>query len=527
MSDAPHGPRPRAATAKAQALWTRVPQDLRLPLVVFLACQSCYLLWWAAFYPGMIDYDALAYTWQVTTDHWISNHSVLYNSLLWLSLKTTGGFAALTLFQTLAMSAVLAYTCASLRTVGVRGRWSAPAALACALAPPLASFTVYVGKDVPFTICAVLVFAVTARLTGRRLHGSWAGRLHRSEIVLLCVGFLGIGLFRNNGFPVAVIAALCLVAALPGARRLLVALVAATTAVTLALMFVVYAAVGVEKPPKTLVYNLHYADLSVTYAKAPELFTKDDLRLMSKAAPLSSWRENGASCFASDPMYRSLNRQVTDQLTEPLVQLWWRTLRKAPQDVIGARLCRGHIAWAVFPGPQDQGGRTYNQLNRVDPVFYKWYEEMRTSPYNEAAQPRPLSTSLHHVGTFAYEAAHTPQLEWILWRGAIWSYATYVLVARFARSRRCRPLFALAGVTFGTQLTVLVATPSPCFRYMAAPIFIGLLCLSLIPALRGAAGPVIPPRTSRETPAAAPPKDVIPAASDARLPSAARAEYPE
>ncbi|MFB7758650.1 hypothetical protein ACFC18_55295, partial [Streptomyces sp. NPDC056121] len=36
----------------------------------------------------------------------------------------------------------------------------------------------------------------------------------------------------------------------------------------------------------------------------------------------------------------------------------------------------------------------------------------------------------------------------------------------------------------GVQLTVLAANPAPCFRYMAAPMFIGVLCLSLIPALR-------------------------------------------
>ncbi|MGP3775929.1 hypothetical protein ACTWJ8_34405 [Streptomyces sp. SDT5-1] len=505
-----------------RARWERVPQALRMPLVVFLACQTVYLLWWAAFYPGMIDYDALAYTWQVTTGHWISNHSVLYNALLWLSLKSTGGHAALTLCQTVAMSAVLAYTCASLRTLGVRGRWSAPAALACALVPSLAAFTVYVGKDVPFTICAVLVFAVAARLVGRRLHGTWERRLHRSETVLLAVGFLGIGLFRNNGFPVAVIAGLCLLVALPGARRVLAALVVATTAVTLSLMLAGYAALGVEKPPRALVYNLHYADLSVTYAKAPELFTKDDLAVMSKAAPLATWRENGTSCFASDPMYRSLYA-VDDRLTEPLVQVWWRTLHKAPQDVLGARLCRGHIAWAVFPGPQDQGGRTYNRLDRVDPAFYHRYPEMRTSPYSAAAQPRPLSTTLGHIGTFAYEAAHTPQLEWILWRGAIWSYATYLLVARFARSRRCRPLYALAGVTLGTQLTVLVATPSPCFRYMAAPIFIGLLTLSLIPALRGTPGHVVPPPANGGALSGAPARKPFPVASS----SAARTGNPE
>ncbi|MGW6358450.1 hypothetical protein ACWFR5_25560 [Streptomyces sp. NPDC055092] len=484
------------AAARAHELWSRVPPALRLPLGVYLSCQACYLLWWTAFYPGLIDYDALAYTWQVTTDHWISNHSVLYNSLLWLSLNSTGGFAALTLLQTVAMSAVLGYTCASLRTLGVRGRWSAPAAVACAAAPPLGVFTVYVGKDVPFTICALLAFAVTVRLVGRRLQGRWNGHLRRSELLLLCVAFLGIGLFRNNGFPVAVIAALSLLPVLPGARRVIAVLVTVTTAVTLTLMLVVYSAVGIQKPPKTLVYNLHYADLAVTYAQAPGLFTQDDLRLMARSAPLSDWRTTGATCFASDPLYRKLNRHVTDQLTEPLVQLWWRTLRKAPQKVMGARICRGHIAWAVFPGPQDQGGRTYNSLNWVNPVFYKWYPEMRTSPYRQAARPQPPSQALHDGGVFAYAASRVPQLEWLLWRGAIWCYATYMLVTRLARARGCRPLFALAGVTLGNQLTVFVATPSPCFRYMAAPMFIGVLCLSLIPALRGAGRPVVPSRRS-------------------------------
>ncbi|MEK0098750.1 hypothetical protein WDA79_09610, partial [Streptomyces sp. A475] len=59
--------------------------------------------------------------------------------------------------------------------------------------------------------------------------------------------------------------------------------------------------------------------------------------------------------------------------------------------------------------------------------------------------------------------------------------------------RRRRALLALAGVSLGVQLTVLAANPAPCFRYMAAPMFIGVLCLALIPALR--AEPAERPRT--------------------------------
>ncbi|MGW7411793.1 hypothetical protein [Streptomyces sp. NPDC054863] len=471
---------------RVRALWARVPSELRLPLAVFLLCQACYLLWWAAFYPGLMSIDSVVYTWQVTTGHWRSDHSVLYSALVWLTLTVTGDFAALTLLQTIAMSAVLGYTCASLRTLGVRGRWSAPAAVACAAAPPLGSFTVFVWKDVPFTVCAVLVFAVTARLVGRRLQGSWNGRLRRSEILLLCTAFLGIGLFRNNGFPVTVIAALALLLALPGARRLIAALVTVTTTVTLTLMLVVYSAVGVERPGKALVHNLNYADVAVAHVRAPGLFTPDDVRLMTKVAPLSTWHAAGTNCYTSDVFYynASMNRTVAGRLNAPLMRLWWRVLRTSPQQILGARLCRAHIAWAVFPGPQEKNARTWTYGTSI-PADVWGYRGMQHSPYLPVLKSRPLSQALHHAAVFGRSAFGVPQLEWLFWRGATWCYATYALVALLTRARRCRPLLALAGVTLGVQLTVLAANPAPCFRYMAAPLFIGVLCLSLIPALTG------------------------------------------
>jgi len=495
------------ATAKVRALGSRLPPALRLSLAVFLSCQACYLLWWAAFYPGLMSVDSVVYTWQVTTDHWRSDHSVLYNSLVWLTLNTTGDFSALTLLQTIAISAVLAYACASLRTLGVRGRWSASAAVACAAAPPLGSFTVFVWKDVPFTICAVLVFAVSVQLLVRRSHGAWNGRLRRSELLLLCTGFLGVDLFRNNGFPVSVIASLALLLALPGARHLIAGPATATTTLTLLLMLVVCPAVGIEQPSKTFVYNLHYADLAVTYAHAPGLFTPDDLRLMARVAPLSTWHSAGTNCYVSDVLYYnpSLNRTAADRLAEPLVQLWWRTLRKSPQQVFGARLCRAHIAWAVFPGPQDKGARTWTYGTSI-PADLWGFRPVQDNPYRPVLKARPLSQALNHAATFGRSAFRVPELEWLFWRGATWCYATYALVSLLTRARRCRPLFALAGVTLGVQLTVVAANPAPCFRYMAAPMFIGVLCLSLIPALRATVGDIVPPLTSNALPSTTSPK---------------------
>ncbi|MEV6103439.1 hypothetical protein AB0M28_01835 [Streptomyces sp. NPDC051940] len=473
------------AEPQLRALGSRVPPALRLPLAVFLACQACLLLWWAAFYPGLMSVDSVVYTWQVTTGNWRSDHSVLYNSLVWLSLHSTGDLGALTLLQTTAMSAVLAYACAGLRTLGVRGRWSAPAAVACAAAPPLGSFTVFLWKDVPFTICAVLVFAVTVRLTGRRLREGRPVRPRRSELLLLGAGLLGVDLFRNNGLPMAAIASLALVLALPGARLLIAGLAAATTSLTLLLTLVAYPAAGIAQPDKAFLYNLHNADLSVAYARAPGLFTPDELRLMTRVAPLSTWRDAGTNCYASDPFYynASVNRTAADLNAAPLMRLWWHTLRDSPQQILAARLCRAHIAWAVFPGPPDKDARTWTYGTAV-PADLWGFGAIQDSPYKAVLKARPPSQALNHAAVFARSAFGVPQLEWLLWRGATWCWATYALVVLLARARRRRALLALAGVSLGVQLTVIAANPAPCFRYMAAPMFIGVLCLSLIPALR-------------------------------------------
>ncbi|MGP3775930.1 hypothetical protein ACTWJ8_34410 [Streptomyces sp. SDT5-1] len=473
------------AASTVRVLPSRVPPAKRLPLAVFAACQACLLFWWAAFHPGLMTIDTAAYTWQVTTGNWRSDHSVLYDALVWLSLQGTGGFAALTLLQTVAMSAVLAYTCAGLRTLGVRGRWSASAALVCVVAPPLGSFVVFVWKDVPFTICAVLVFAVSVRLVGRRAHGTWTGRPRTSELVLLCVGLLGVDLFRNNGFPVSLIAALALVLVLPGARLLIATIAAVTTALTLVFALAVCPALGVEQPNKAFLYNLHYADLAVAYAQTPERFSAADRRVMTHVAPLKTWKAGGDNCYVSDILYynTSWNRTEADRLSTPLVRMWWRTLRERPQQIIDARLCRGHIAWAVFPGPADKGARTWT-YNTTIPADLWGYGPIQDSPYRDQLKARPLSSTLHDAATFGRSAFLVPQLEWLLWRGATWCYLTYVLVALLARARRRRALLSLAGVTLGAQLTVLAANPAPCFRYMAAPMFIGVLCLSLISALR-------------------------------------------
>jgi hypothetical protein len=466
----------------------RIPARRRLPLAVYATTQVIFLLWWAAFYPGGMSYDSISYVWHVTTGHWMSNHSVAYDGLVWLSIQLTGDLALLTFAQTIAMAAALAYAVVTLRQFGVRGKWAATAAIACAALPSIGSFTIFVWKDVPFVIGAVLAFAAAGRLVVRRMRGvqSVRDKAFRNEIAVLFLGFLCMGLFRNNGLLVAVLAAPVLLLALPKMRRAL--LVATVIPVLIAglLNVVVYPALGVITPTKDQVYALNYADIAAVYGKAPDTFTKADKELMAKVAPLSHWGGRAANCYNADwAMQKPMNRQKAAEYNSELLDLWMRVLQRTPDQMISARLCRSHIAWSPFPGPADMDGNTLITWPSVPKNLFGWADwnpDMKDSPYRPVLKIRPLNDQLHDVAFFVWKASKTPQLQWLLFRGATWCYAAYAVFLAFSRRHRSWAPLGMMSIPLALQLTVVAANPAPLARYMFAPMFLGILTLTLIGA---------------------------------------------
>ncbi len=489
----------RLPRAVNQAL-REVPPPLRLPLATYLACQMIFLLWWAAFYPGLMSRDSVIYVLHVTTGPWVNNHSVLYDSMVWLSLHATGGLAALTLAQTAAMAAALAYTVFAFGRLGVPGRWTAVAAVIVAALPPLASFTVFIWKDVPFSICVFLVVPTVAHLIARQRQSGWRGSGPVNWLlVALGLELLGACLFRLNGFLVVLLAGVLLVVLLPGVRARLTAVIVAAVLLAWVLNTTVYPAFGIQKMPTSLGYGTTYADIAVAYADRPSSFTAADLRLMRRVAPLAKWKSS-ANCYDSDKT--NFIGGFADHAADAggqLFSLWLRILRRSPDLILRARICRGAIAWQIFPAGAasvDWYLAATAGASRIPRNLFGManWPTVRHNPYRDAMATRPLSHDLGVAAVFLRKASQVPQLEWLLWRGATWCYIAYLAVWVFARRRRNRSLLALAAIVAGQQLTVLVNNPAQLFRYMAAPIFIGIM---LVPLLFVRDAPAPPARGER------------------------------
>jgi hypothetical protein len=472
-------------------LWGRIPQSYRLPLGVYAVTQAILFVWWLAFFPGLTSYDSVAYVWQATTSNWMTNHSVLYTSLVWVSLQLSGGLGLLSLAQTVALAAGVAYAVTGLRALGAPSRWLAVAAVVVAALPPLGTFIVFIWKDVAFVICQVYLLGTLARLVVARRTprpGTWyADRRLVGLLVALFVEYALLGLFRQNGFLVVLVAAVMTALLLAGIRTILLAVGGAAIVLSFVMNLWVYPALGATPAKSDLLLNQSFADIAVAYHDRPGDFTARDKDVMARVAPLQFWSDS-ANCYAADPTTnaRPWNRAAANANARELFDLWIRLLKRMPDEIIDARFCRGSIAWKIDRGP-DRWGTVLTPLEGSRNL-HGFGSRMKDNPWSAAIYLNPPIGALHEAGALLRKASDADTLKPIMWRGATWSYIGYAALFVFARRRRERAVWVLGAVALSNQLVVLVNIPSQLVRYMLGPMYVGILLLPLFAKDRAPVG---------------------------------------
>ncbi|GAA2744774.1 DUF6020 family protein [Kitasatospora cinereorecta] len=483
-------------TGRAALRRHRAPSRLRVPLIVAAICQLVWTLWWLAAYPAFLGPDSVAAVERVTgAGTWTADHAAGYDALVLVALRLTGGVAAVTLLQTVAMSVALAYAVSALARLGARARWTVPAAVALAVLPPTGTFVVFLWREVPFAVCAVLLFAASARLLARRAEGTLAseGRGRRIDLVVLFVALVGLGVFRVGGYGVVAVTALLLLFLLPGVRGRIVLLTAAALAVPLLLNPWGYQALlGLPRPgPGTSAHTLEYADVAVAYHRDPGLFSERDRAVLAEVAPLGTWDTAGDHCFSAAALTGAGTGWDADRAGDhgdDLLALWKRVALRQPDSLVGARICRGHLAWSAFSGPAARDGATVVPGPEASADLFGATApggDLEGSRWAAALRPHPVVHQLRTAAVWLHTAFRAPQLDWLFWRGATWCYLGYGALLVYARRRRLPAAVPVLGaVPLGLQLTVLAAGSGPDFRAMSAALFIGPLLLTLVGAGR-------------------------------------------
>jgi hypothetical protein len=275
---------------------------------------------------------------------------------------------------------------------------------------------------------------------------------------------------------------------LRGMRLRIAAVTLMPIVVSFLLTGLLYPALNITPAAANLTYATAYSDIAVAYKEKPASFTAEDKALMFSLAPEHRWRE--ANCYTSDSLTykKDFSRKAADAANGKLLKLWIKTIKRTPTLVLNARLCRGTIAWSIWSGPWNRGGGTSTSPTMIKERRFGWNSGPKTrlagSRYLPVLRIRPLIAPAHSLADFAEKASKKRQLDWILWRGATWCYIAYAAVLIFARRRRTPAALSMLAIVVGLQLTVLVSTPAQLFRYMAAPIMIGLLAAPLVTVRR-------------------------------------------
>ncbi|MFD7643265.1 hypothetical protein ACFV4P_21730 [Kitasatospora sp. NPDC059795] len=420
----------------------RAKSRLRLPFAVAAACQAVLLLWWAAGYP--------AFTGSARSG------APLYDAAVRI-LHPAGA----TLAQSVLVAFALGHLAAALARFGVRGRWSGPVAVALAALPPTGSLVVSLSPEVPSTAGALLLTAAGLRLLARRIDGTLhrGGPAQRLDLAVLFSAIALLALTGPRGVGTALIAALVLLPALPRVRGRLALLTALALAVPIAL-----AVLGHPAARTGDLHTLRAADLALAQHRDP---TRPDPALTA-LAPAAGWDAAGADCSATAALTERWDDAAARRAQDELAAAWRQLLRDHPDRVLDARLCRSRLAWAVWAGT---GG-----------------------PHAATEVPEPSAAShgllrpLHSAAAWSRTLLRAPQLDWLLWRGALWAYLGLAAALLYAWRHRLPALVPVAGAAvLGTQLALTASAAGQDYRTMAVALFLGPLLLTLATVRRAPA----------------------------------------
>jgi hypothetical protein len=244
-----------------------------------------YLVWWVAFFPGMMNADSLHMWSRAVTGSFDELHTgfvpIVYSILarLW---KTPG---VVGLAQILFFGGVLYFLFSIFESLKTPRWLLAAISAALSLAPMVGANLVTLEKDIPFGIVILFLTGCCIRIV--ETEGSWLARKWNVSVMTLSLALLS--LCRHEGvFPAA---GLLLVMLLFYARfwKPIVAMAIAGALIVGIVQGPVYEAFDVLRNKQYNRVQLKCIDLSVIYYKDGNL-SDSEKTLISTVMPLQEWR---------------------------------------------------------------------------------------------------------------------------------------------------------------------------------------------------------------------------------------------
>lgn len=424
-------------------------------LVIFL----CWVPVWAAFFPGLANYDIESHLMQCQANAYTTLHPLLYTLLVKVCMLAGNGTAMVAVLaglQMLLLSFAAAHALGTARKLGARAWLCLTGLLFCALLPTFPLLAISTTKDVPYSSFAVLTFSYLLRLTHER--AAFFRRPINVGGLLLCA--LLMGLLRYNGVVSLAILGVALVIFLRGCRVRAGALIAAILALTLAGTQALNAAFDVKK---SFVPERDMASLPSQQLVRAALETTDETE---KERVLSYYDERALQRYV--PQLADYTKTYLDVSQgrgwRDYLLFWAQTGLRHPRAYIEAFLQLNRGLWFpddrsyanIYPADIPLFGYLTNNQNTYDwyPIqTYHWLPRMKAW-YNRVTTENTFLKLPLVSGLFS--------TAWHCWAALL-----LFLLACYRRDRSG----ALAALWPLSAVVVLTAAPAVLARYLL-PVFL-------------------------------------------------------
>ncbi len=438
---------------------SRRPPSANLALWLGWLSVLPLLVWWLGWFPGMLSSDSVDQMGQAARFDFFNFHPIFHTFSLWVVTSVWDHTGVVTLVQVVVLAGLLGLVARRLTQVGVPWWLSVGAAWVTAALPMVATMTITVWKDVPYTLALVWAFTELVLLARDRdrFWGSFAGPLRLGAALGL------IWAFRPNGKITVILLVIALAIGFRHQWKSLLATIGTVIGIGVivpaVLLVVLPVHAGTIEPAEVFM-----SDVASVVVHDPDWFDTDDLALIEAVGPLDVWSSE-YMCTDSTPLVFHPEFDTSVARDDPWTyrSLVARSVLTHVPIVAGHRLCAAsYLFWPVQPSEAF--------LHR--PPF-------QIPPNTLGIARAPISDHAYKFTLAQYQWIEQDSRIWFTWRPALVILAGIATYVAIAFRRRLRPLLWAGALIAAQFINVAATTPAQEFRYAFGLYVLSLLSLPL------------------------------------------------
>jgi hypothetical protein len=422
--------------------------SLALKLSLYFIPFACGLIYWLAFFPGVMSYDSV-FQWDQLSTLQITNwHPAIHTIMMWFLTRIWYSPAIVSLFQVIIASLVIGYGLNSIRKASqLPGYLFIGLSFVISANPLVGVMNVTLWKDVLYSYNVLLLAILILNIV--RSDGEWI--LKSTHLILLGSTLASIWLFRFNGFPVVLSGLIILVIIY---KKYFRHFAYASLISFILMLFVLSPLYTIFKVNVSLSqnYGLSFLNPIVSYVKSkPYLayLSENEKQYLQNIYPLDKpWNY---SCYDATVFFYG-NTNLYPVIRDPLtvVKIFTKLAFRDPKIMLNHFLCLSSFVWQL------------NQPHNVylETILFDTYDLDQTPSwlvYKDVINQSSLLPEVRGLIKRVVGAEWHRDSSMILWRPAVYMYLFLASLAFFVY-RTGRKNWLLISIPMIAQSVVIMFT---------------------------------------------------------------------